>query len=124
VVNAVCGKVKGEKKAKKKVKKEEEVSAKYDAGRRPGEKKDVKVRKYRNEISNNLTAVLWIRIGSVFNPYSMGSLDPDPDSDLRRQKPRKIENSSKISSYEVLGMDPDSINLDPQHFLKVFADEK
>jgi hypothetical protein len=26
-----------------------------------------KVRKYRNEISNNLKAVLWIRIGSVFN---------------------------------------------------------
>jgi hypothetical protein len=28
---------------------------------------DVKVRKYRNEISNKLKAVLWIRIGSVFN---------------------------------------------------------
>ncbi len=51
VVKADCGEEKGEKKAKEKVKKEEKVSAKYEAFTRPGEKKDVKVRKYRNEIS-------------------------------------------------------------------------
>jgi hypothetical protein len=45
VVKADCGEEKGEKKAKEKVKKEEKVSAKYEAVTRPGEKKDVKVRK-------------------------------------------------------------------------------
>jgi hypothetical protein len=45
VVKADCGEEKGEKKAKEKVKKEEKVSAKYEAGTRPGEKKDVKVKK-------------------------------------------------------------------------------
>jgi hypothetical protein len=56
VVKADGGEEKGEKKTKEKVKKEEKVSAKYEAGTRPGDKKDVKVRKYR--ISNNLKAVL------------------------------------------------------------------
>ncbi len=49
MVKADCGEEKGEKKAKEKVKKEEKVSAKYEAGTRPGDKKDVKVRKSRKK---------------------------------------------------------------------------
>jgi hypothetical protein len=49
VLKAVCRKEKVEKKAKKKVKKEEEVSAKYDAGRRPGDKREGKKIPQRNK---------------------------------------------------------------------------